>query len=230
MSSDFLKQAIEAESQGDARRKAVLVASGLVLLIAVSGAAISLWSQSHSEAPERPITSSGDGSAIPLMQTTTQAPEGSNSVGTANPTQSTAKPSQKPVNQTYVPLPKPSGVVDHNAFVADARVLVARYSEIVGLVSFSPTDSDEVKASKIRQAAALDRQSFGTLGVRKHLVMAGVESGRYMELTELAESAMVDVKNLERWTNDKSDALSYDYGLSDIRKGAEQFKELSRQI
>jgi len=234
MSSDFLKQAIEAENQGDARKKAILVASGLVLLIAASGAAIFLWSQNRSEAPQRPVASSGDGSAIPLMQTITQAPEASNSVGAANPTQSTAKPSQKPANQTYIPLPKPSGVVDHGAFVADMQQVITTYRHIVSLVAFSPGDSDDFKANRIRQALALERQSFPAINPRTHLTRAGVDSGKYVELTELSESARakiaVGLGSMEDWADDGSRTSYYSSGLGMIEQGRQLLEKLSVQV
>lgn len=234
MSSDFLKQAIEAENQGYIRRKAVLIATSLVLLTAGSGAAIFLWSQSHSEAPQRPITSSGDGSAIPLMQTTTQAPEASSPVGTANPTQSTAKPSQKPTNQTYVPLPKPSGVVDHNAFVADMQQVITTYRHIVSLVAFSPNDSDDFKANRIRQALALERQSFPAINPRTHLTRAGVDSGKYVELTELSESARakiaVGLGSMEDWADDRSKTSYYNSGIGMVNQGVQILNSLPENI
>lgn len=234
MSSDFLKQAIEAENQGNARRKAVLVATGLILVSAASGATIFLWSQNRSEAPQRPIASSGDGSAIPLMQATTQAPEASSPVGTANPTQSTAKPSQKPTNQAYVPLPKPSGVVDHNAFVADMQKVIATYRHIVSSVAFSPSDSDDFKASRIRQALALERQSFPAINPRIHLTRAGVDSGKYVELTELSESARakiaVGLGSMEDWAGDRSKTNYYGSGLGMVNQGVQLLDEITERL
>lgn len=234
MTSDFLKQAIEAENQSETRRKLVLIAIGSVLLMAVSGAAIFLWSQTHSEAPQRPAAGSGDGSAIPLMQTTTQAPEGSSSVGTVSPTQSTAKPSQKPTNQAYVPLPKSSGVVDHNAFVTDMQQVITTYKHIVSLVAFSPSDSDDFKVSRIRQALALEKQSFPAINPRTHLTRAGVDSGKYLELTELSESARakiaVGLGSMEDWADDRSKTSYYSNGLGMVNQGVQILTELMSSV
>lgn len=232
MSTDFLKQAIEAENKATIRRKIVLITIGFILLVACV-LTVRLWSQKHPEATQQPIVGSGDGSAIPLIETTTQAPEASNPETTTNAPQNNVKTSQKPTNQTYIPLPKPNGAVDHNAFVADMQQAITTYRHIVSLVGFSPNDSDEFKASRIRQAVALERQSFPAINPRTHLVNAGVTTGKYADLTTLCEDARAKVSvglgSMEDWADDRSKTLYYSTGLGTVNQGVQLLVELSRQ-
>lgn len=70
--------------------------------------------------------------------------------------------------------------------------------------------------------------------LRAQLVLAGITSGKYMTLTELAESGAADigvgVTFVGYWTQDHLKVGSLSSGLDSINQGADKFAQLSRTL
>lgn len=121
--------------------------------------------------------------------------------------------------------PQPNGVVDKTAFIANSNQMLGNYGDIVSTVNFSSTDTVATKISRIKQAVALDKQYFSQVTrLRGQLVSAGVSSGKYLDLTNTAESAVskvsVGLTFMNYWATDQSRSSDFSSGTDMVTQGA----------
>ncbi len=228
-----LKHEIEAEiSLSDRNRRIALVAGislSLVILITVV-----MWFNSRPDkiaGADNTGTSSGVNS-IQLQSGSTPvntAPEGSESpTGPVTPTAKAKTPA------AYVPS-SASVPIDKSSFIAGGRQLIADYNQIVGLLTFSGSMTDAEKASRIKQAMALDKQYHTRVfNLRAMASQAGVSSGAYMQTIERAEDAIASIRTgltfMGYWANDRSKADDLQVGLGSVGRGSKGLLELSSAL
>ena len=135
-----------------------------------------------------------------------------------------------------VPTPQSSQpAVDRADFFSSGRQIVGKYDQIVGLVTFTASMTDDSKASRIQQAIALDRQYFSRVSdLRGKLVWAGVDSGPYMEAVEAVESGAskisVGLTFMQYWVDDRARASDLEVGLAGVGQGSHMLTQASRQL
>jgi hypothetical protein len=231
VSDDFLKREIETASRTATKRRLVVLVCALTLM-ACCALLTFFVTRSDAKSPDQIALTAGDS-----VQATDE-----NKQSSAGPKPESVNSPQTPANAaptlqsgTAVPLPGPSGVVDHNAFVMDAQRTLVTHGNIVGLVNFGPSLSDDTKADRIKQAVDLDKGAFNQVpDIRAHLVWAGVTDGKYMDITKLIESGVskisIGLLSLEDWADDHSDTLNLSDGSNTVSEGAALLLQASQLL
>jgi hypothetical protein len=236
VSSDFLKREIEAEAKAVTRSRAITIAVATPVLV-LSLLGFGYWYSHRERTPNQSTaTSIGYPRVEEKANVTSNEPTSTSVPNTQKAQSGTTSSQQKPPQQT----PSPSyqytpTVISKSAFIASGNQMMASYSEIVGLVTFAPSDSDDAKADHIRQAVALDRQAIrNTTALRGQLVSAEISSGPYMDITSLAESGAaaisVGLNSMNYWANDRSRTSDLQSGLGGVTEGSNILLTFSQKL
>ena len=235
MFSDVLKRELEAENRAAARSRRIGILVGMVFLFVFACGAFLVVQNRSTNAKRDNVLNVSQNSKQPTKNASNTA----TTVKPNNPSPtSQTVTSHQPVKSqsvSVVPLPKPSGVVDRAAFIADANKTLTTYGQVISLVNFSSADTDAVKAGRITQAVALDQQNFSQVtSLRSLLASAGVTSGKYMDLTELAESSVAKVSTgltfMNYWVSDHSQTSDLNIGTGNVAQGAGLLLQLPNQL
>ncbi len=225
MGSNFLRTALEAEARSAKKRRliALLCGSGALLIVVVG---IVWHSADHHNAKQHVALAADASQNAGSLQV-----QGSSSNDTAQ-TNTPAVQSSGVAAQTPAPSTKPQPVgeppattpFDEAAFIAAGNTAVGNYLQIVNLLTFDSSTSDVTKTSHINQAAVLEKTALQQAGdMRLQLVLAGINSGAYMDLTELEENGTasigVGVTFAGYWAADHSKVSDLNSGLDDVSKG-----------
>ncbi|MGB4800308.1 MAG: hypothetical protein WBP03_02215 [Candidatus Saccharimonadales bacterium] len=235
MSSDFLKREIEAEAKEATKNKAItIVTVATIIVLGVFG--FGYW-YSHRANPsvQRPALSVDQSKAkektndIASKPTDTSTP---NTPSQSNATGSQQSPAQQTSTSSYQYSPT---TISKSAFIASSNQVMASYSQIVALVTFAPSDSDDAKADRIKQAVSLDRQAFSSAtSLHSQLVSAELSSGPYVDATNLAESGVskisVGLTFMNYWANDRSRASDLQSGLGGVNEGSNILLTFSQKL
>lgn len=225
-----LKQEIEAESKAATRHKIILrVLLGLVAFIILSGLILFevATEASHKEITTAPVASDDSTEA----NTNTKPADISSSPNTTPSSSSiTASPTSAP--QSYTPIPTS---LNRSAFIAQGRQIATNYGQIVNLVTFNSSLPDSEKASRIKQAKALDGQYFKQVtNLRGQLVGAGISSGPYMDATQLAENGVsaisVGLTFMNYWADNPSRTSDLNGGLGNVSQGSSALLQFSQKL
>lgn len=224
MIDNSLKHELEAEVQADIKRKRLAVIT--CILVSVIGiTSVAAWAQSQpnnqkqSDVSARANQPTSQPKSQPVADTTNKPNESTLDKAGAS---ATINQTQSAKSQTYTPSPQ---VIDKVAFTASGQAIVSNYDQIVGLVTFSSSMSDDEKSNRIKQAVTLDQQYFGkTTDLRGQLVIANVSSGLYVDATELAESGVskisVGLTYMNYWADNRSRTSDLQSGLGNVAQGA----------
>lgn len=236
MSSDFLKREIEAEAKAATKNKAITIA--IIATILVSGVfGLGYWYSHRANPSTQQPASSVDRPKAEEINSGTASKPTDTSTPNAQPAQVSASSGQQnAAQQTSSPSYQYSPTtISKSAFIASSNQIMASYSQIVALVTFAPSDSDDAKADRIRQAVSLDRQAFSSAtSLRSQLVSAELSSGPYVDATNLAESGVskisVGLTFMNYWANDRSRTSDLQSGLGGITEGSNVLLTFSQEL
>ncbi len=236
MSSDFLKREIEAEAKAMTRSKAITIAvTTPVLVLSLLG--FGYWYSHRELTPNQSTATSISYPRVEEQVNVTSNEPTSTSVPNTQKAQSdTTSSQQKPSQQTPSPSYQYSpATISKGAFVASGNQIMASYSQIVELVTFAPSDSDDAKADRIRQAVSLDRQAFSNAtSLRSQLVSAELSNGPYMDAANLAESGVskisVGLTFMNYWANDRGRTNDLQSGLGGVNEGSKILLTFSQKL
>jgi hypothetical protein len=113
--------------------------------------------------------------------------------------------------------------------------MLSNYGDIVNTVDFNSTDTVATKISRIKQAVALDKQYFSQVTrLRGQLVSADISSGKYLDLTNAAESAVskisVGLTFMNYWATDQSRSSDLSDGTDMVTQGAALLLQYSNSL
>jgi CRISPR/Cas system CMR-associated protein Cmr5 small subunit len=232
MTDNFLKYELEAEAKTITKRKRITLIVSTIILLAGSVGTVA-WAQSRPNDHSKTETLSVENESFDEAENRHKTKlEKQTELVTQNTTSSSQSNQAQATPQTYTPTPQS---INKAAYISDANKVMANYNQIVELITFSGSMSNAKKASRIKQAVALDKQSFSQVtALRGHLVWADVSSGPYMEATKLAESGVskisVGLDSLEKWANDSSRINDYNIGNGLIAQGANILLRFSNKV
>lgn len=237
--SDFLKRELSAQAKKDKKFKYVKIGLSLfIFIIVLSGLSFlpeSSNRQENEKAENRTVQQHVEDESDSTGENETHEPN-SQQEESIVPSESQAEPqdnhTQSNNQQTYTPQ---SQDIDKTAFIADGEKLMGNYGQIVELVTFPSSISDEEKADRIKQALELDEQHFNQVTrLRSNLVTAEVTSGPYMEATELAEDGIakisVGLTFMNYWADDHSRTSDLQSGANNIAEGADTLSQFSQKL
>lgn len=234
MNNSF-KQELEAEINAATKSKfrSRLMTVGLLAVLGILGVSWVASAQSHSvnDMPGEDVSYVENKDAQePLKE---PKPEAKDEPASAQMAPTPGGDSTTPAVSTTPPAS--NNAVDHSAFIADGRKTIANYNQIVGLVTFTSSMSDEQKAGRIKQAVALDKQYFSQVpDLRGHLVWANVSSGPYMDATKLAEDGVskisVGLNSMNYWADNRSRTTDLQIGLGYVGQGSNILLQFSQKL
>ncbi len=125
--------------------------------------------------------------------------------------------------------------IDRASFISTGRLIVSRYDQIVGLVTFGPSTSTEEKIARIKQAYAIDKQYSGSASELRGIVLkASSPDSMYLGLVNMEEEGVaaisVGVYSMNQWATSPSDNYSMASGEYMIAKGANLLLQFSRKL
>lgn len=235
MSSDFLKREIEAEARVAIKSKIITVVT-ITFLVIIGSVGIAYWYSHRASTSNQPMTTNIGSQTDEKTDVVNSKPANTDVPNVQKAQNSTTSSQQSQPQQTasssyqYSPT-----AINKGAFIASGNQIMASYSQIVALVTFAPSDSDDAKADRIRQAVSLDRQAFSSVtSLRSQLVSAELSSGPYVDATNLAESGVskisVGLTFMNYWANDRSRASDLQSGLGGITEGSNILLTFSQKL
>lgn len=239
--SDFLKRELTVEAKKDKKVKGVKIGLlSFTFIVVLFGLSFLPESSNHQENETAGVSTvqqhmeDKSGSTEEDEAPKLGSQQESNSQQEESIVPSEPQDNQAQSNNQQTSTPQPQGI-DKTAFIADGEKLMDDYGQIVELVTFPVSISDEEKADRIKQALALDEQHFNQVTrLRSNLVTAEVTNGPYMEATELAEDGIakisVGLTFMNYWADDHSRTSDLQSGANNIAEGADTLSQFSQEL
>lgn len=232
MTDNSFKREFEAEAKASSkRRRNTLIVSAVVVLAGCVGTVA--WAQSRPNEPAKTEARSVTYESFDEAENQPKdEPERQTQQATSNAASAPQSNQAQTTPHTYAPAPQS---INKAAFISDGKAVLSAYNQIVGLVTFSSSMSDDEKASRIKQAVSLDKQSTGKVtNLRGHLVWANISSGPYMNATELAESGIsklsVGLTFMNFWADNRSRTSDLQGGLGEVTQGSNILIQFSQKL